>query len=136
MCGGSKPKPAKITVPDYRAYDRQFDLQKDAIERTMSDALLASQNRLDAALRRQNQVKEKVADIITEKAEEQEALEEEAKRLSVLMGPPPPEKNAQSVKIGADRDDDKRNKKGKSSLRIKRTTANSSGQGTGLNIRT
>lgn len=135
MCGGSRPKPATITVPDYGQYNRQFDLQKAAIDKTMSDALTATQNRLDAALRKQNEVKERVADIVTEKAEEQEALEEEAKRLSVLLGPPPPEKNAQSVKIG-DRDEDSKGKKGKSSLRIKRTTATSSGQGTGLNIRT
>ena len=133
MCGGGSPPRATITMPDTRAYDRQFDLQKAAIDATMNNGTLALQSQLDNALRDQNDLRRDIADWKREEAEDQQSLEEEARRLSVLMGPPPPEKTAQSVEVGtADRGI--KTRKGKKSLRIGRTQATSSGAGTGLNI--
>ena len=120
-------------MPDTGAYDRQFDLQKSAIDATMNNGTLALQNQLSGVLRDQNNLREDIAEWKREEAADQRALEEEARRLSVLMGPPLPEKTAQSVEIGtADRDI--KTRKGKKSLRISRTQATKSGSGTGLNI--
>ena len=47
MGGGS---PATITVPDYSAYDQQFDLQKAAIEQAASTSILTAQANLNSAL--------------------------------------------------------------------------------------
>ena len=135
MCGGGRQRGATITVPDYRAYDRQFDLRKDTILRSMDNNRLALQSQLNQALTRQTTVREVIKEVKVEKAEEQEALEEQARRLSVLMGPPPPEKVASAPEIGA-RERGIKGRKGKQSLRIARTTATRSAQGTGLNIRT
>ena len=75
---------------------------------------------------------EKIADQKVEIADDENALQEEAMRLSTLIGAPPPEKSAQAPEIGS-RDRGIKTSKGKKSLRIGRT-ANSSSQGTGLNI--
>ena len=135
MCGGGSPPRSTITVPDYRAYDRQFDLQKEAITNRISSNNQLMQQNLNAALRKQQTVKETIREIKVEKAERQEDLEEQANRLSVLMGPPPPEKVASAPEIGA-RERGINSRKGKQSLRIARTAASKSAQGTGLNIRT
>ena len=135
MCGGgrrSQPR-ATIEVPDYGAYDRQFDLQKDAIQRSMNGGTQLLQNELQGILRKTTDVKEKLADIEEEEAVNQAALEEKATRLSLLMGTPPPEPNAQAPEIGA-KDRDLNVRKGKKSLRIRQSTAQSSAKGTGLNI--
>ena len=134
MCGGGRSAPrAKIEVPDYRAYDRQFDLQKDAIERGMNSGTQALQAELQGVLRETTGLKEKLLDLEEQEATNQAALEEKATRLSLLMGTPPPEPNAQAPEIGAkDRDLDVR--KGKKSLRIRQASAQSSAKGTGLNI--
>ena len=133
MCGGGRPPRATITMPDRGAYDRQFDLQKSAIDATMNNGTLALQSELNGILRDQNTLRGDIADWKRERAEDRRALDEQARRLSVLMGPPLPEKTAQSVEIGtADRE--LKTRKGKKSLRIGRTQATSSGQGTGLNI--
>ena len=135
MCGGGSAPRSTITVPDYSAYDRQFDLQKEAITNKISSNNLVMQQNLNAALKKQEDVKEKVKEIKVEKAEQQEDLEEQAQRLSVLMGPPPPEQVASAPEIGA-RERGINSRKGKQSLRIARTAASKSAQGTGLNIRT
>tara|TARA_R110002012_G_scaffold183447_2_gene349844 strand:- start:262 stop:684 length:423 start_codon:yes stop_codon:yes gene_type:complete len=139
MCMGGpkinrkKAKPAVINMPDFDRYDREFDLQKAAIDQQMSGSMTAMQDQLNAALREQTTLKEEIAAAQAAKAERQSALEEKAARLSVLMGPPPPEKAAQAPEIGV-RDRDIKTRKGKKALRIGRKVAQSSGQGAGLNI--
>ena len=46
MCfgGGS---PGTITKPDYNAYDKQFDLQKEAIQAQMNNETMLIQNQLN-----------------------------------------------------------------------------------------
>ena len=50
MGGGSA---ATITVPDYKQYDQQFDLQKAAIEQAANQSTLTAQADLNSALREQ-----------------------------------------------------------------------------------
>tara|TARA_R110002012_G_scaffold165595_1_gene327844 strand:+ start:170 stop:604 length:435 start_codon:yes stop_codon:yes gene_type:complete len=143
MCMGGpkinrkKAKPAVINMPDFDRYDREFDLQKSAIDQQMNSSMTAMQGQLNDALREQTDLKEKIADAkkaeVAETAAAQKALEEKAARLSVLIGPPPPEKTASAPEIGV-RDRDIKTRKGKKALRIGRKVARSSGQGTGLNI--
>ena len=139
MCGGGprinreKAEPAIIRMPDFDRYDREFDLQKSAIDQQISSSMTGLQDELVGALRNQTQLKEQIADAQKAKAERQDALEAKAARLSVLMGPPPPEKTAQAPEIGV-RDRDINTRKGKQALRIGRKVASSSGQGSGLNI--
>jgi hypothetical protein len=131
MCGGSPPR-ATITKPDYRAFDQQFELQKEAITSQMNSGVLDMQSQLQDTLRTQNNLREKIADQKIEIAEDEGALQEEAMRLSTLIGAPPPEKSAQAPEIGS-RERGIKTSKGKGSLRIGRT-ASTSRQGTGLNI--
>ena len=132
MCGGGGGQRATIYQPDYDAYDREFELQRDAINQQMSNSVMSMQTQLQGTLRDQNILREKIADQKVEIADDENALQEEAMRLSTLIGAPPPEKSAQAPEIGA-RDRGIKTSKGKKSLRIGRT-ANSSSQGTGLNI--
>ena len=55
MCfgGGS---PGTITKPDYNAYDKQFDLQKEAIQAQMNNETMLIQNQLTASLREKQDV--------------------------------------------------------------------------------
>jgi len=91
------------------------------------------QQQLQSSLRKQTFVREEIRDAKVAKAEQTDKLEEQAQRLSVLMGTPPPEPNAQAPEIGV-RDRDISTRKGKSSMRIGRKTAKGSAKGTGLNI--
>jgi hypothetical protein len=131
MCGGGGQR-ATIYQPDYNAYDKQFDLQRSAIESQMNNSAMAMQQQLQNALQSQNSVRSEIAEAKTAKAEDASALNEEAMRLSTLIGAPPPEKSAQAPEIGS-RDRGIKTTKGRKTLRIGRT-ANSSSQGTGLNI--
>jgi len=133
MCMGGGGNRATITQPDYSAYNQQFELQKAAIDQQMSNSSMLMQNQLQSSLRKQNAVRSEIAEARVVKADNQKALQEEAKRLSVLMGPPPPEPTAQAPEIGT-RDRDIQTRKGKSSMRIGRKTAKGSAKGTGLNI--
>jgi len=133
MCMGGGGGGGTIQKPDYAAYDRQFDLQKSAIDKTMSNGMLAMQTELQGVLRDQTKLRERIADAKEHKAESQEALEAEARRLSVLVGPPPPEETAQAPEVGS-RERNLNTRKGKGALRISRKQASSTRQGTGLNI--
>lgn len=132
MCGGGGGSRATIYQPDYDAYDREFELQRDAINQQMSNSVTSMQTQLQGVLRDQNQLREKIADRKVEVAEDEDELQEEAMRLSTLIGAPPPEKSAQAPEIGS-RDRGIKTSKGKKSLRIGRT-ASSNSKGTGLNI--
>ena len=50
MFGGGGGQPATITKPDYTAYDRQFELQKAAIENQITNQNTTMQNTLHNAL--------------------------------------------------------------------------------------
>jgi hypothetical protein len=126
MGGGS---PATITVPDYGAYNNQFNLQKSAIEQSMSGANQQMQQKLNAAIAEQQGALTKEVDQKKLLAENTSA---QAARLAQLMGPPPPEKTAQAPVIGTSRGQS--SVKGKAGLRIDRATATSSAPGAGLNI--
>ena len=133
MCfGGGGGSRATIMMPDTRAYDREFELQKAAIDAQMGNSMQAMQSELNSALRDQQTIREDILQAKTEEAENQDRLSEQAYRLSTLMGPPPPEKTAEAPEIG-DRERGVNTRRGKSSLRIGRT-ATTSAAGTGLNI--
>ena len=126
MCfgGGSR---ATITKPDYNAYDKQFELQKEAIQNSMSNELKLKQQELQTSLGDKADIQRKLNEQIRIQAENTNA---QAMRLAQVIGPPPPEKSAQAPVIGS-----KRKKLGKQGLRIRRGVApTSSASGAGLNI--
>jgi hypothetical protein len=131
MCGGS-PSRATIVQPDYNAYDKQFALQRSAIESQINNGTTLMQQQLQGALRAQNTVRSSIAEEKVAAASDASALNEEAMRLSTLIGAPPPEKTAQGPTVGS-RERGLDSRKGRKTLRIGKT-ANSSSQGTGLNI--
>jgi hypothetical protein len=132
MCGGGGGGGGTIYQPDYDSYDREFELQRDAINQQMSSSVMSMQTQLQGTLRDQERIRTQINEVKVEQAENEDDLQEEAMRLSTLIGAPPPEKSAQAPEIGS-RDRGIKTSKGKKSLRIGRT-ANSSSQGTGLNI--
>ena len=128
MCfgGGSR---ATITKPDYNAYDKQFELQKEAIQSSMDASLRTKQQELQASLGEKADIQRQLNEQIRIQAENTNA---QAMRLAQVIGPPPPEKSAQAPVIGS-----KRKKLGKERLRIRRgVTPTSSASGAGLNITT
>ena len=129
MCFGGGGSRATITKPDYNAYNKQFELQKAAIESSMNSGTRAMQSQLEGALAAQQRQRQEILD------DRQRAVEnanQEAMRLTQLIGTPPPEQNAQAPDIGI-RERGINTRKGKSSLRIGRS-AKSSAKGIGLNI--
>lgn len=126
MGGGSA---ATITVPDYKKYDQQFDLQKAAIEQAANQSTLTAQADLNSALRSQQDAATKLLLAKQQQAKDTNAA---AMRLAQVVGPPPREEHAKPPEIGADERGIK-GKKGKSSLRIGKV-ARTSGKGAGLNI--
>ena len=133
MCFGGGGSRATIQKPDYSAYDKQFELQKSAIDQQMSNNSMLMQSQLQESLQQQTIVRQQIRDAQVAKAEDEAKLEEEAERLSVLVGTPPPEPTAQAPVVGA-RDRKINTRKGKSALRIRQKVATSTGQGAGLNI--
>ena len=133
MGGGGGGGRSTIMMPDTGAFDRQFEMQKAAIDSQMQNSSMLMQQQLQATLRDQNSLRAEIAEAKTLKADNQKALEDEARRMSVLVGAPPPEPTAQAPLVGS-RDRNVNTRKGKSSLRIGRKVAAKSGQGTGLNI--
>ena len=126
MCFGGGGR-ATITKPDYNAYDKQFELQKEAIQNSMDANLRAKQQELQASLGNKADIQRKLNEQIRIQAENTNA---QAMRLAQVIGPPPPEKSAQAPVIGS-----KRKKLGKQGLRIRRGVApTSSASGAGLNI--
>jgi len=128
MCfgGGSR---ATIVQPDYNAYDKQFELQKEAIQAQMNNESRLIQNRLTASLQEKQDV---LQALNTQKQITANNVDRQIQQLMALAGPPPPEKSAEAPTIGADARGVKG--KGKSSLRIRRKTATKQGSGSGLNL--
>ena len=131
MCGGAPPR-ATITQPDYNAFNQQFELQKAAIDRSMSSGIMELQAEFQDSLRQQTDFLREVEQNRVARAQDEAAAAADAARLQTLIGVPPPEKVAQAPTIGVmDRGLDVA--KGKKSLRIGRT-ATKTAKGAGLNI--
>ena len=126
MGGGSA---ATITVPDYKQYDQQFDLQKAAIEQAASQSTLTAQADLNAELRAKQDA---ATQLLVAKQQQAEDTNAAAMRLAQVVGPPPREPHAKPPEIGVD-ERGLKTKKGKTSLRIGKV-ATSSASGSGLNI--
>ena len=116
-----------ITVPDYAAFNQQFDLQKAAIESAASQSSLTAQANLNAALRDKQDA---AAQVLAMKQQQAEDTNAAAMRLAQVVGPPPREEHAKPPEIGVDERGVK-TKKGKTSLRIGKV-ATTSGSGSGL----
>ena len=126
MGGGSA---ATITVPDYKKYDQQFDLQKAAIEQAASQSTLTAQASLNSALRAKQDAQ---TQLLVAKQQQAEDTNAAAMRLAQVVGPPPREPHAKPPEIGVD-ERGLKTKKGKTSLRIGKV-ATTSASGSGLNI--
>jgi hypothetical protein len=129
MCFGGGGSAATITMPDTAAYDRQFQLQKAAIDQQMTGGNNLLQTQLTGALRGKETIAQQAVDMKRQIAENTSA---QALRMAALVGTPPPEKSAAPPVVGNSRNAVV--SKGKGALRIERTTTASAGQGTGLNI--
>lgn len=129
MCFGGGGSAATITKPDYNAYDKQFQLQKDAIERTLAGNTKLVQQQLNTALKEKQSTLEELTSVQKQWAENTNA---QAMRLAQVIGPPPPEKHAQAPVIGAKARGLRG--KGKGGLRIGRATANKGGRGSGTQL--
>ncbi len=129
MCFGGGSSPATITKPDYNAYDKQFQLQKDAIERTLEGNTKLVQQQLNTALSKKQSTLDELTSVQKQLAENTNA---QAMRLAQVIGPPPPEKHAQAPVIGAKARGLRG--KGKSGLRIGRATASKRSKGSGAQL--
>ena len=132
MCSGGGSA-ATITMPDYSAYNNEFQLQKAAIEQSMNSGLQQKQQELTASLRNQEKVSQQVAEQTKLQAENTNAA---AMRMATLIGTPPPEPTAQAPRVGSAARGISTSK-GKGALRIGRSTAPvANSGGSGLNITT
>ena len=132
MCFGGGGSPALITMPDTSAYDRQAQLQMDAMRQTQDMGLKVKQSELNQVLAAQQQTLADLRDARVQRANETAA---NAQRLTALIGTPPPEPTAKAPTIGSDREAMVR-PRGKRGLRIDRAMETSAAAGTGLNITT
>ena len=130
MCmGGGGGGQAVITQPNTGAYDQMLATQRAAIQSTMNNGMMQAQQSLQAAIADQQRAYQELADKKTALANDQIAVNEQAMRMSQLIGPPPPEKSAEAPKVG-DNDRYGAGAEGKKALRIGRNAV----AGSGLNI--
>ena len=136
MCmGGGGGGGGVITMPDTGAYDRMYDRQLQMMQATQSSELEGLQAQLLDTQRQQELLLTDLRDGRTERAESVASVEAEARRMSNIIGPPPPEESAKAPVVGAARDKPKTQRaSGKRGLRIGRAVASSSGDAVGLNI--
>jgi len=136
MCfGGGGGGGGVITMPDTGAYDRMFDRQLSMMQAAQSSELEGLQSSLLASQQEQTRLLTKLNDYRTERAEETASVEAEARRMSNIIGTPPPEESAKAPVVGAARDKPKSQRaSGKRGLRIGRAVASSAGDAVGLNI--
>lgn len=132
MCFGGGGSPAVITMPDTGAYDRQAQLQMDAMRQTQNMGVSIKQSELNQALANQQQTLTELRDVKTQRANDTAA---NAARMAALIGAPPPNPSAKAPTVGSDREAMVK-PRGKQGLRIDRATPSSQGTGTGLNIAT
>jgi hypothetical protein len=122
-------------MPDTGAYDRMYDRQLQMMQATQSSELEGLQAQLLDTQRQQESLLTDLRDARTERAESVASVEAEARRMSNIIGPPPPEESAKAPVVGAARDKPKTQRaSGKRGLRIGRAVASSSGDAVGLNI--
>ena len=135
MGGGGGGGGGTITMPDTGAYDRMFDRQMQMMQMSQSSELTGYQSKLDSAVTAQQDLLTSLRDLREERADEVASVEAEARRMSNIIGPPPPEESAKAPVIGSARDKPKpSSSKGKRGLRIGRKVASTSGDAVGLNI--
>ena len=136
MCmGGGGGGGGVITMPDTGAYDRQFNRQLQAMQMAQSSELTSFQSQLDSAVMAQQDLLTDLRDLREERAEDIASVEAEARRMSNIIGAPPPEASAKAPVIGDARNRPKTQKaKGKRGLRIERSVAKKAGIGAGLQI--
>jgi hypothetical protein len=129
MCFGGGGSAATITMPDTGAYEREFELQRSAIQEQINSKNNLLQQELTTALRNKEGIAQQASDAKRQIAENTSA---QAMRMASLIGTPPPEKSAEAPVVGRNRGT--LTSKGKGALRIERSTATSASQGAGLNI--
>lgn len=138
MCmGGGGGGRSVITMPDTGKFDRQFDRQLQMMQMAQSTELTGLQSSLTQAQSAQEDLLEQLVELRTERAESAASVEAEARRMSNIIGTPPPEPSAAAPKTGAARTEGKATSNrpaGKRGLRIGRQVATTAGAGTGLNI--
>lgn len=135
MCGGGG-SPATITMPDYSAFNQQFELQKSVIDQGMNSGAQQLQQQLVASSKEQQKLLQQELELKKANAEDagkaQSKVDAQAMRMAALIGPPPPEKSATAPVVASERG--MQTKKGKSALRIGLDSTSRMGQGAGLNI--
>ena len=135
MCFGGGGGGGTIYMPDTGAYDRQFEAQLDLMKMQQTGAINSKQAELDSVLRAQTTALAEIKEAKIERANEVASVEAEARRLSNIIGTPPPEPTAKAPVIGRNRNKDSASPKGKRGLRIALATSPSKdGKGSGLNI--
>ena len=136
MCfGGGRSQPSVITMPGTGAYDRQFDRQLQLMQMSQSSQLTGLQSQLDASVREQQDILMELRDLEMEQAESVASVEAEARRMSNIIGAPPPDVSAKAPVIAEQRKLPKtQSAKGKRGLRIGRAVADSSGESVGFNL--
>jgi len=104
------------------ATDFMWDKVKDLLD--PSNPLNVAQDLLNASTMGLQQTMQGVNDLATAAANNQQLLQQDAMRMSMLIGPPPPEKTANAPLIGSNRDEetDSPRSRGRRSLRIDRAS--------------
>jgi hypothetical protein len=103
--------------------------QLDAMKAVQDGQTKVKQQELNQSLSDQQKQLEQLRDVQIQRANDVQA---QAMRMAQLIGTPPPEKNAEAPVVAGGTGP--KAFKGKSSLRINRPVATTSGQGSGLNI--
>ena len=136
MCmGGGGGGGGVITVPDTGAYDRQLDRRLQMMQMSRSAEMTGMQQQLQSSFRDQQDLIEDLRDLRKENAESAASVEAEARRMSNIIGAPPPEVSAQAPVIGKARKKNKtQSAPGKRGLRIGRKVPTTAGEAVGLNI--
>jgi len=126
MCmGGGGGGGGVITMPDTGAYDRMYDRQLQMMQASQNSELNTYQSQLDTAVMTQQDLLTDLRDLRKENAESVASVEAEARRMSNIIGAPPPEVSAKAPVIGSARKKPKtQSKSGKRGLRIARNAAN------------
>lgn len=124
MCMGGGGGGGVIRVPNYGAYNSMADQQIAAIKAAQDRSTTVLQGQLNQSTLKTQGILGQLHDLEVRMANN---TEEQARRLTTLMGAPPPEKSATAPVMGRDRG--LPTTKGKSSLRIDRASS-----GAGLNI--
>ena len=148
MCfGGGKSSAATIVMPKTDDYDRQFEMQKAAMEAQMRNGAQLMQQQLQSSLQRKRDLMDRIAKMQTDKAMNPEDIGEMVdERVQTIMSAAKglnPSSNAQMVKMGrekgasresdVDRSGGGAKRSGKDGLRIRRNAPKDSA-GVGLSI--